>query len=124
MNPFTLSAGRRPESKRASRRRCAPFDCGALRAPPLRVSLAIALTAAASALAAPLPFHDGVEPPEAAFSSWTSTRVNGANALVQSTARAFGETSALTLTYAGTAANAQAAAVVDFASSTTTPYVS
>lgn len=39
--PFTLSGGRRAESKCAASRRPAPFDRGALRAPPLRATGAL-----------------------------------------------------------------------------------
>ncbi len=77
---------------------------------------------ASSALAAPLPFTDGFEPPQTGFSSWTTTRVNGTNTLSQSAAQAWDETRALSFTYAGVTSSAQAAAVVDF-SALTSPFV-
>ena len=78
---------------------------------------------ASSANAATLPFYDGFEPPQTAFSNWTSTRLNGANQLSQSTLRAWDDTRSLSFTYAGATASAQAAAVLDFASAVTTPFV-
>lgn len=80
------------------------------------------MVVASSALAAPLPFVDGFEPPQAAFSNWTTTRLNGTNSLSQSSAQAWDETRALSFTYAGATASAQAAAVVDFAA-LTSPFV-
>lgn len=75
-----------------------------------------------AALAAPLPFADGFEPP-AGFPAWTATRTNGTNTLVQSSSQAWGATQSLRFTYAGNAANAQAAAVVDFDAAVSTVFV-
>ncbi len=52
--PFTLSGGRRPESKWAASRLRAPFDSAALRAAPLRVSVFLLLLSFGAA-ADPLP---------------------------------------------------------------------
>jgi len=76
----------------------------------------------AAAPAAPLPFTDGFEPPSG-FPAWTTTRLNGANTLVQSSGQAWGATQSLQFTYAGSAASARAAAIVDFDAAATTVFV-
>src|SRR5207302_681880 len=83
---------------------------------------AVLVAFAGSAVAATLPFTDGFEPPETGFSNWTTTKLNGANTLTQSGAQAWDESKSLAFTYAGATANAQAAAVVDFAA-ITSPFV-
>src|SRR5262249_4001853 len=75
-----------------------------------------------AALAAPLPFSNGFEPP-GSFTGWTTTRTNGSNVLVQSTIQAWGATQSLQFTYAGNTANAQAAAIVDFDTATNDVFV-
>ncbi|HVE86255.1 MAG TPA: PKD domain-containing protein [Myxococcales bacterium] len=75
-----------------------------------------------AAPAKPLPFTDGFEPPSG-FPAWTATRINGANSLVQSANQAWGSTQSLRFTYAGSAASAQAAAVVDFDAAVSTVFV-
>lgn len=85
-------------------------------------ALALVL-AVGTARAATLPFTDGFEPPQTGFSNWSTTRVNGANTLSQSTAEAWDDTRSLSFTFAGAGGSAQAAAVVDFASAITTPWV-
>lgn len=77
---------------------------------------------AQTALAAPLPFANGFEPPTG-FPGWTTTRTNGANTLVQSGAQAWDGTQSLRFTYAGNAGSTRAAAIVDFDSAATTVFV-